>query len=70
MKFKKGQVYKNEDANIFVKMVIGKNVNFIEGDSPCAIHNMQTLEAEYLEDYINRWGFERASKEEERFINA
>lgn len=69
-KFERGQVYQNEDSNIFIKAVYGGMVRFIEGYSPAAIHDMQEIPAENLEDYMNRYGFKRASAEMEAFINA
>ena len=70
IKFEKGQVYMNEDANIFVKGAYGGMVRFIEGFSPAAIHDMQEIPAENLEEYMNKWGFKRADPEYEAFINA
>lgn len=41
MKFKKGQIYEGEYTNIFVIMVVGNEVHFIDGTSPSAIHEIQ-----------------------------
>lgn len=70
MKFERGQIYQREDDNIFIKGVSDKMVRFIEGFSPSAIHNMQEIPIENLEQYIKKYGFERASEEYEAFVNA
>lgn len=70
MKFEKGQVYEGEYTNIFVKSVNNGLVRFIEGNSPAAIHNIQEIPAENLEEHINEYGYKRASAEYEEFINA
>ena len=70
MKFKKGQIYKNEYTNIFIKYVNNEMVGFIEGFSPAAIHDMQEIPAENLEEHINECGYERESEEIERFATA
>ncbi len=57
--FKAGQVYQNEDSNIFIKRVNSGLVSFIEGYSPCAIHKMQEIPEENLAEYIKKWGFEK-----------
>lgn len=59
--FKAGQVYQNEDANIFIKRVNCGLVSFIEGYSPCTIHNMQEIPEENLAEYIKKWGFEKSA---------
>lgn len=69
MKFERGQIYENEDTNIFIKGVNGNMIRFIEGCSPSAIHDMQEIPAENLEEHINEWGFKRASAEYEAFVN-
>lgn len=69
MKFEKGQIYESEDTCIFIKMVLGNKVKFIEGFSPAAVHNMQELDAADLENYINKWEYVRAPKEFEEFVN-
>lgn len=53
MKFKKGQIYEGEYTNIFVIMVVGNEVHFIDGTSPSAIHEIQKIEPQHLEEYIN-----------------
>lgn len=53
MKFEKGQWFQNDDCNLFIKGVYNGVVKFIEGTSPSAIHCMQELEVEYLEEHIN-----------------
>ena len=58
MKFEQGQVYENEYTNIFIKSVNNGMVWFIEGYSPSAIHNIQEIPAENLEEYITKWGFQ------------
>lgn len=68
MKFEKGQIYENEDSNIFIKGAYGKMVRFIEGCSPSAIHDMQEIPAENLEKYINEREFKRADPEYEAFM--
>ena len=40
IKFAKGQVFRNEEDNIFIKGVNGGMVRYIEGYSPLAIHDM------------------------------
>ena len=70
MEFKKGQIYQNEDDNIFIKYVRNGCVGFIEGCSPCAIHDIEEFKAEILEEYIKKYGYKRASKEFEAFVNA
>ena len=69
-KFEKGQVYTGSDSDIYVKGAYGSMVRFIEGCSPAAIHDMQEIPAENLEEYINEWGFKRADPEYEAFLNA
>lgn len=69
MTFEKGQIYEGEYTNIFVKMVVGNEVHFIDGTSPSAIHEIQTIEAQYLEQYINKHGYKRATPEFETFID-
>ena len=69
MKFEKGQIYQGEYTNIFIKSVNGNTVRFIEGNSPAAIHDIQEILAENLEEYINKWEFKRASAEFEAFVN-
>ena len=69
IKFEKGQVYKNEDDNIFIKGINGEMVKFIEGYSSLAIHDIQVIPAENLEKYINKWGYKRCSKEVEEYID-
>lgn len=59
--FKAGQVYRNEDTNIFIKSVSCGLVSFIEGYSPCAIHKMQEIPEENLAEYIKKWGFEKSA---------
>lgn len=59
--FKAGQVYQNEDTNIFIKRVNCGLVSFIEGYSPCAIHNMQEIPEENLAEYIKKWGFKKSA---------
>lgn len=56
--FKAGQRFENENTNIFIKRVSGENIAFIEGFSPSAIHNIQEMEAEYLQEYIEKYSFE------------
>lgn len=68
-KFKKGQIYTNEDSNIFIKGAFGDMVRFIEGFSPCAIHDMQEIPAVNLEEYIGKWGFKREDPEYEAFVD-
>ena len=68
IKFEKGQVYKNEDDNIFIKGINGKMVKFIEGYSPLALHDMQEIPAENLEYYINKWEYKKCTKEIEEYI--
>lgn len=70
IKFEKGQIYTGSDSSIFVKGAYGDMVRFIEGNTPSAIHNMQEIPAENLEEYINKWGFKREDPEYEAFINA
>ena len=69
IKFAKGQVFKNEEDNIFIKDVNGRMVKYIEGYSPLAIHDIQEIPAENLEIYINKWGYKRCSKEVEKYID-
>lgn len=69
MTFRKGQIYENEYANIFVKAVIGNEVHFIEGISPSAIYSIQILEKQYLEEHINKCNYKRMDSELEKFIN-
>lgn len=59
--FKAGQVYQNEDTNIFIKRVNSGLVSFIEGYSPCAIHNMQEIPEENLVKYMKKWGFKKTA---------
>lgn len=54
IKFEKGQVYTGSDSDIYVKGAYGSMVRFIEGCSPAAIHDMQEIPAENLEEYINK----------------
>ena len=70
IKFEKGQVYTGSDSDIYVKGAYGSMVRFIEGCSLAAIHDMQEIPAENLEEYINEWGFKRADPEYEAFLNA
>ncbi len=69
MKFEKGQIYMNEDMNIYIKGVNNETVRFIEGVSPSAINFMQEIPAKNLEGHINEWGYKRASAEFEAFVN-
>lgn len=69
IKFEKGQVFRNEEDNIFIKGVNGRMVKYIEGYSPLAIHDIQVIPAENLEKYINKWGYKRCSKEVEKYID-
>ena len=69
IKFEKGQVFRNEEDNIFIKGVNGRMVKYIEGYSPLAIHDIQEIPAENLEKYINKWGYKRCSKEVEKYID-
>lgn len=69
IKFEKGQVYRDEEDSIFIKGVNGGMVRYIEGYSPLAIHDIQEIPAENLEIYINKWGYERCSKEVEEYID-
>ena len=69
IKFAKGQVFKNEEDNIFIKGVNGGMVRYIEGYSPLAIHDIQEIPVENLEIYINKWGYKRCSKEVEEYID-
>lgn len=58
--FKAGQIYSNEETNIFIKSVRNGIVAFIEGFSPSAIHNLQRIPEESLIEYMNNWGFVQA----------
>ena len=69
MKFKKGQIYEGEYTNIFVIMVVGNEVHFIDGTSPSAIHEIQKIEPQHLEEYINKYGYKRADSEYEAFVD-
>lgn len=69
MKFKKGQIYEGEYTNIFVIMVVGNEVHFIDGTSPSAIHEIQKIEPQRLEEYINKYGYKRADPEYEAFVD-
>lgn len=69
MKFAKGQIYEKEDACIYVKGVSGENVRIIEGISPSAIHDIQELPADSLQEHIEKWGYTRASAELEAFVD-
>lgn len=70
MKFEKGQIYQNEETNIYIKGVSGDKVRFIEDASPCALHWMEEIEADDLIEYMDRYEFKRACKEFEEFVNA
>lgn len=59
--FTAGEVYSNEDSNIFIKNVHGGLVAFIEGFSPSAIHDMQEIPEENLLEYMNNYGFEKTA---------
>lgn len=49
--------YENEHTNLFIFSIIDGMVNFIEGVSPSAIHDMQSIPVENLISHINDWGF-------------
>lgn len=59
--FTAGEVYSNEDSNIFIKRVGNGLVAFIEGFSPSAIHNIQEIPEENLAEYINNYGFKKSA---------
>lgn len=69
MKFERGQVYQNEEENIFIKSVYGSTVKFIEGYSPAALNDMQELPVESLVEHIKKYGYERQTPEMEAFLN-
>ena len=69
MKFERGQIYQNEELNIFIKSVYGSTVKFIEGYSPAALHDMQELPVESLVEHIKKYGYKRESPEIEAFVN-
>lgn len=69
MKFERGQIYQNEELNIFIKSVYGSTVKFIEGYSPAALHDMQELPVESLVEHIKKYGYKRVSPEIEAFVN-
>ena len=70
MVFERGQIFEGKYTNIFIKYVNNGMVKFIEGCSPSAIHNIQEIPSNNLEEYINNYGYKRASEEYEAFINA
>lgn len=59
--FKAGEVYENEDTNIFIKRVGDGVVAFIEGFSPSAIHDMQEIPEENLLEYMTNYGFKKSA---------
>lgn len=59
--FTAGEVYSNEDSNIFIKRVGNGLVAFIEGYSPSAIHDMQEIPEENLAEYMNNYGFKKSA---------
>lgn len=59
--FKAGEVYENEDTNIFIKRVGDGVVAFIEGFSPSAIHDMQEIPEENLLEYMTKYGFKKTA---------
>ena len=69
MKFERGQIYQNEELNIFIKSAYGSTVKFIEGYSPAALHDMQELPVESLVEHIKKYGYKRVSPEMEAFVN-
>lgn len=69
MKFERGQIYQNEELNIFIKSAYGSTVKFIEGYSPAALHDMQELPVESLVEHIKKYGYKRESPEIEAFVN-
>ncbi len=69
MKFERGQIYQNEEDNIFIKSVYGSTVKFIEGYSPAALHDMQELPVESLVEHIKKYGYKREPPEIEAFVN-
>ena len=69
MKFERGQIYQNEEDNIFIKSVYGSTVKFIEGYSPAALHDMQEFPVESLVEHIKKYGYKRESPEIEAFVN-
>jgi hypothetical protein len=69
MKFERGQIYQNEELNIFIKSAYGSTVKFIEGYSPAALNDMQELPVESLVEHIKKYGYKRVSPEMEAFVN-
>lgn len=59
--FESGEIYSNEDTNIFIKRVSGGSVAYIEGFSPSAIHDMQEIPEENLVEYMKKWGFKKSA---------
>lgn len=57
VEIKERTVYENEYTNLYIFSIIDGIVNFIEGISPSAIHDMQSIPVENLISHINNWGF-------------
>lgn len=59
--FLSGEKYENEYSNIFIRSVNSKEgtVRFIEGFSPSAIHDAQTVSVEELKKYLKRHGYKK-----------
>lgn len=49
--------YENEYTNLYIFSVVDGIANFIEGISPSAIHDMQSIPVENLISHIDNWGF-------------
>ena len=57
VKLSKGQVFQNEDCNIFILSVVGEKVRYIEGYSPSAIHSTVEIPINNLISYMNEYGY-------------
>lgn len=57
--FLSGQRYENEYSNVFILRNDSQSgtVRFIEGYSPSAIHDAQTLSQSDLRKYLKKYGF-------------
>ncbi len=49
--------YENENTNLFVFSINNGIANFIEGVSPSAHHDMQSIPVENLITHLNNYGF-------------
>lgn len=56
-KIKARTAYENEYTNLYIFSIVDGIANFIEGISPSAIHDMQSIPVENLISHINNWGF-------------